>query len=206
MIDPGLVGFLLGLTSPITIPVLLCILGFGCAGIRRYSVASEYQSIMGDVPAGSTFSHAQSWGMKCPWKIYISLALLLGAAGFLTGDICFYESQDLQYGVISVQNLLRTNSSSFSFNNNSTSFNINDGLQKVKEDISDTAEMFLGGHCDGDLDCLDLISYCHFNDEMVTDGKCTSKLFIWFIIVPVILVIMTLSICCCYCCCCRWLQ
>ena len=200
MVDPGLIGFLLGLATPFLFPLILCCLGFGCVGIRRSSPASNYQSISGDIQAGSGFAQAQSCGMRFPLKVYIFLALLLGAAGFLTGDMCFYESQDLQYTVISVQNLLRSNSTAFSFNNNSTSFDIQIGVEKLNEDISNTADMFRGGDCDEDQDCLDHVSYCYHNEDIMTDGNCTAKIFSWFIIVATILVIITfliLSCCCC---------
>ncbi|GFY44574.1 uncharacterized protein TNIN_156891 [Trichonephila inaurata madagascariensis] len=76
-----LYGVLGGLGVVLLPKICLCCLGFACCGIRKNSCASNCQSGIGDVEAGSLFASTQSAGAGgCP--CYITLMMfLLGFAG-----------------------------------------------------------------------------------------------------------------------------
>ena len=44
------------ITGPIALGLILCILGFGCGGVRSGSFAAKTQSLIGNVAAGSCFA------------------------------------------------------------------------------------------------------------------------------------------------------
>ena len=44
------------ITGPIALGLIICMLGFGCEGVRGDSFAAERQSLIGNVAAGSCFA------------------------------------------------------------------------------------------------------------------------------------------------------
>eukprot|EP00117_Sycon_ciliatum_P047824 scpid102051/ scgid34119/ len=69
-------------------PILLCLCGFGCGGVKKGSFAAARQSAIGNVEEGSCFADAQSEGAggccspHC-WNIFC--LIVFGVTGGLVG-------------------------------------------------------------------------------------------------------------------------
>ena len=77
-----------GVGAMILIPLLCCIIGFTCCGVRDGSCAACWQSRIGDVEAGSCFSCLQSCGATlCCSPLFWVFVIAAAAGGGVTHGV-----------------------------------------------------------------------------------------------------------------------
>ena len=77
-----------GVGAMILVPLLCCIIGFTCCGVRKGSCAACWQSRIGDVEAGSCFSCLQSCGATlCCSPLFWVFVIFAAAGGGVTHGV-----------------------------------------------------------------------------------------------------------------------
>lgn len=79
-IVPSILCLLLG--------ILLCVCGFGEEGVRMNSLATKWQSMIGNVLKGSLFAVFQSLGATC--SLILVPTLILAGVGAVLGVVYYY--------------------------------------------------------------------------------------------------------------------